>query len=144
MRPLIATTMGAALVLLALLGACKKEETGPDTVKDTSAKQEPAPAAPAPAASSAAASLDGGASTPVVPTPAGSGTLTKGPGLDSCCSALRSNASSATGPQKARATQAAALCQSISTLVKDGKTSRAGALTQLRSAAGGTLPGACR
>ena len=142
----LATTLGSSLVLVALLGGCKKQETAPDTVKDTSTQdQTPAAPTPAPAASSAtAASPDGGTSTPPgTPVPTGSVSQAKGAGLEACCSALQSSAASGTEGQKTRAKQAAQLCQGISALVKQGKTSRAAAMTQLRSAAGGSLPGAC-
>jgi hypothetical protein len=141
----LATALGSSLVLVALLGGCKKQETAPDTIKDTSTQdQAPAPPTPAPAASSAAsASPDGGTSTPPG-TPTGSVAQPKGSGLEACCSALQSSASSGTEGQKTRAKQAAQLCQGISALVKQGKTSRAAAMSQLRSAAGGSLPGACR
>ena len=136
------TALGSTLVLIALLGGCKKDETGPTSVKDTSTPDTAAAApTPAPAASSAApAGSDSATPTPETPVPT---SQVKGAGLEACCSALQSAASSAPATHKARTKQAAQLCQSISALVKQGKTSRAAAMTQLRSAAGGSLPGAC-
>jgi hypothetical protein len=149
MRDHSITALGSTVLLVVLLGGCKKDESAPDTVKDTSA-QDTAAAAPTPAATTTAAAADSAARGPdggaLAPTevPSGSYAHQKGQGLDACCSALQSNASSAPATHKPRAKQAAMLCQSISTLVKQGSTSRAAALTQLRSAAGGSLPGACR
>ena len=138
-----APALGSALLLLVLLGACKKDESKADTVKDTSATQDTATAAPAPTpapAASGSASPDGGTDTA---TPSSATTAVHGYSLDACCSALQSQAKTAAATQKARAKQAAQLCQSIAGLVKDGRTSHAAAITQLRSAAGGSLPGAC-
>jgi hypothetical protein len=144
MRHHLAPALGSALLLLVVLGGCKKDESKPDTVKDTSAS-DTAAAAPTPTptpTASASTSPDGG--TPGDTTTPGTGTLAvRGPGLDACCSALQAQAKTAAAAQKPHAKQAAQLCQSISGLVKDGKTSHAAALTQLRSAAGGSLPGAC-
>ena len=143
MRPSLATAIGSTLVLVALLGGCKKEESAPTSVTSP-ADTAPAAATPAPAASSAAApSADAGTASPETPAPTGTVGQVKGAGLEACCSALQSADPKATVGQKARAKQAGQLCQSISALVKQGKTSRAAALTSLRSAAGGTLPGAC-
>jgi hypothetical protein len=149
MRHSLAIALGSTVLLVSLLGGCKKEETAAETVKDTSAEGTPKPAptaAPTPSAAatdSAATSPDGGPPPTDVPVATGH-VQPKGQGLEACCSALNSEAANAPQAKKARAKQAAALCGSISSLVKQGSTSRGAALTSLRSAAGGSLPGACR
>jgi hypothetical protein len=143
MRHHPATVLGSALLLVLLSGGCKKDESKPDTVKDTSAAQDTSTAAPAPTpapTASASTSPDGG---PDTATPSSATTAVHGYSIDGCCSALQAQAKTAAATQKARAKQAAQLCSSIAGLVKDGRTSHAAALTQLRSAAGGSLPGAC-
>lgn len=124
---------------LCLLGACKKEESPPDTIPTTAETAEPTATA-APTATATAS--DSAAVTPVPVTPTTAAKAT-GQGLEACCAALKAKASgTGMASAKDRAKQAAQLCASMSELVKQGKTTRASALTSLRSAAG-TLPPGC-
>ena len=124
----------------AALGCGKKDEA--DTVPTSSAAAATV-AAEAPDAGAAAAVPDAAAPTPVTPVtpskPAGGGNI------DGCCAgiaAVKKSGKDASSKNKAAA--AAMACPGISKAVKDGKTSRADAMTQIKALLGGvTVPECC-
>jgi hypothetical protein len=139
----------SALLLLVcgalLLPACKKPS---DTSASDSASAAPAASAPAAAATPAppppAASPATSASAAPTPTPGPVSNLPlPGGSIDACCAALAA-ASRGRGPAAGRAKQAMEICPGIAQLVRQGATSRAAGLTQVKSAlTGGPIPAAC-
>lgn len=137
--------LGVVLVLGAASFGCSKKEEA-QTVPVPSA----APAAPAGSAEGAAAASGAtttAAAAPTVTTRPQPTTTTTQPvptrneSIDACCSALSSMKSSAKDAiAKRKAEAAAAVCPGIARLVKSGQTTRAAALTQIRSALVGTPP----
>jgi hypothetical protein len=122
-----------ALTLAGVLAAgCGKKESDPQAVPTPSGTAATVPADPAPAANTdaGAAVTDAAAPPPVVPvTPRPSGG-----NIDGCCAAISAiKTSGRTSIDKGRAAGAAAACPGIAKRVKDGATSRADGLTQIRA-----------
>jgi hypothetical protein len=121
-----------------LLGACGK--------KDGAAGDAPSASAPvtaAPVASETAAPVETATAaptpTPVVTTPKVQ------ENIDACCNALQGEAKSGKGTAKAAAARALTICPGVAKLVREGKTTRASGLTQIRSALVGTsVPSQCQ
>jgi hypothetical protein len=96
----------------------------------------PASAAAAPASAAAAPASASAVPAPLTALPTGGGAS-----IDGCCAALSAvKKSGKTAAVKAKAATAASVCPGIAKLVKEGKTSRSGALTQIKSALVGTTP----
>ena len=130
----------SVLVLLVsgslLFAACKKsEDPTPVPLPTGAASPTPVPNEAPPAAVSAAAV----AVAPPVTAP-----LNVQP-LDACCSALAGVAKSGRGADaKSKAALASKICSGIAPLVKAGKTSRASALSTIKSQmVGAELPAEC-
>jgi hypothetical protein len=146
--------LALALGALALAGCNKKEDapqavpvpTAPEPVKATPDPQPttvPTPAATPTAATGSATeapAATGTAAATDAPKPTGGGAS-----IDGCCSALSAIKSSGLPPDvKSKAASAASTCAGISKLVKEGKTSRASALAQIRATMGGSAPSECK
>jgi len=148
--------LALALGALALAGCNKKEDapqavpvpSAPEPVKATPDPQ-PTAAAPTPTENPGAAA---GAATeapadPAAAAPTASAAVKPtggGASIDSCCSALAGiQKSGLPANVKAKAASAASTCAGISKLVKEGKTSRASALAQVRATMGGSAPAEC-
>lgn len=134
----------SALVLLIsgslLFAACKKSED-PTPVPIPSGAAAPTPVGnDAPPASAAAASA-----APVVVTPPVAVQPVNAQPIDACCSALASVSRSGRGADaKSKAALASKICSGIAPLVKAGKTTRASALTTIKSQMVGIdLPAEC-
>jgi len=136
------------------LAACsKKEETtetpilsaAPPTTLTPVPTQSGEPEAP-PADSGAANAAPEPAAPPPAAAPAPATAPKKAESIDACCAALKSIQSSGLpAATKTKAQQASMVCSGIAKLVKDGKTSRASAMTQIRSAmVGASVPAACQ
>jgi hypothetical protein len=146
---LLALSLGA----LALAG-CNKKEEAPQAVPMPSAP-EPVKAAPDPQPTGGAANPGAAAGSateapagPAAVAPTASAEAPKptggGASIDGCCSALAGiQKSGLPANVKAKAGSAASTCASISKLVKEGKTSRASALAQVRATMGGSAPSEC-
>lgn len=139
----------AALVLalgaFVLSSACKKQEE-PEPIPVTAGSAPTVVAADSAAAAAASAAAAATATTVVVPPPPpATTTVKKGENIDACCSALAAVERSGRDPKtKSKFRQASAICPGISALVKDGKTQRSSALTQVRaSLVGVTVPSEC-
>jgi hypothetical protein len=105
----------------------------------------PTPAADPTAATGSAAEAPAAAGTAAAATDAPKTGGGGGASIDGCCSALSAIKSSGLPPDvKAKAASAASTCAGISKLVKEGKTSRASALAQIRATMGGTAPSECK
>ena len=136
----------SALMLLVcgslVLVACKKSED-PAPVPVPSGAAAPTPVAnDAPPASAAAA----GASAAAIAAPPVAAAPVNVQPIDSCCSALAAVSKSGRGADaKSKSALAAKICSGIAPLVKAGKTTRASALTTIRSQmSGAELPAECR
>ena len=122
----------SALILLIsgslLFAACKKSEDPtpvPLPSGATSAAAVPADTAPAAAATPA---------TPVAVTPPVAVAPVNTQPIDACCSALAAVSKSGRGGDaKSKAALASKICSGIAPLVKAGKTTRASALTTIKS-----------
>ena len=126
-----------------VLAACKKSED-PAPVPVPSGAAAPTPVAnDAPPASAAAAEVS--ASPTVAPPPVAAAPVNAQP-IDGCCSALAAVSKSGRGADaKSKSALAAKICSGIAPLVKAGKTTRASALTTIRSQmSGAELPSECR
>lgn len=138
----------AALVLalgaFVLSSACKKQEE-PEPIPVTAGSAPTVVAADSAAAAAASAAAAATATTVVVPPPPPTTTVKKGENIDACCSALAAVERSGRDPKtKSKFRQASAICPGISALVKDGKTQRSSALTQVRaSLVGVSVPSEC-
>jgi hypothetical protein len=153
-----------ALVILVcsglLLSACKKKDDTAAAPADTGSAAAPADtgsaAAPTPAAASAAAPADTGATAPAATgsaaqpppgpnAPPGAVVAPQRP-IDDCCASLSGVAARARGRRKGdRSFRALEICPGIADLVRQGRATRAQALTQIRSAlVGYDIPAACR
>lgn len=139
-----------ALAALALTPACKKgEEPAPIPVTASSAPTVVTADPAAAAAAAAAPTVTTTAVTPVpaapAPTAATATTGKKGDSIDACCAALKAvEKSGRDAATKAKFRQASAVCPGIAGLVKDGKTPRSAALTQIKaSLVGVSVPGEC-
>ncbi|MFO0758602.1 MAG: hypothetical protein U0359_19065 [Byssovorax sp.] len=121
------------------LAGCGKKSEDPQAVPVPSGTAA-AVAADSGAAASATAPVTAAPTTPVVVNPE----VQQQP-IDACCAALAAEARSGKSKDaKAKAAQAATICPGIAKLVKSGATTRASALTQIRSAlVGVTVPGEC-
>lgn len=135
----------SAVVLLVcgslVFAACKKSED-PAPVPVPSGAAAPTPVGnDAPPASGAAASATAAptAVAPVVAAPVNAQPI------DGCCSALAAvSKSGRSADTKGKAATASKICSGIAPLVKAGKTSRASALTTIRSQmSGAELPAEC-
>lgn len=148
--------LALALGALALAGCNKKEDapqavpvpSAPEPVKATPDPQPttiPTPAAaPTTVTGSATEAPAGTASAAAAPTTDAPKPTGGGASIDSCCSALSAIKSSGLpATVKSKAAQAATTCAGISKLVKEGKTSRASALAQIRATMGGSAPSEC-
>ncbi len=135
----------SAVVLLVcgslVFAACKKSED-PAPVPVPSGAAAPTPVGnDAPPASRAAASATAAPTAPpVVAAPVNAQPI------DGCCSALAAvGKSGRSADTKSKAATASKICSGIAPLVKAGKTSRASALTTIRSQmSGAELPAECR
>lgn len=140
------TRSSHALVLLVLgalsLVACKKE-VEPEAVPVPSASA-PAPVAADSAAAAASAAAASAAAAVAAPPVVNTQPVVQQP-IDSCCSALAAVAHSGRGKDaKIKSAQAAKICPGIAALVKSGKTTRASALTQIKSSLVGVdVPAEC-
>jgi hypothetical protein len=128
--------LSSCFVALTLAGAiavgCGKKETEPQAVPTPSGTPAAVPADPAPASDAGAAATDAAAPTPVTPTPATP--RPSGGNIDGCCAAIAAiKTSGRTSIDKGKAAGAAAACTGIAKRVKDGATSRADGLTQVKS-----------
>jgi len=139
----------SALVLLVCgslaLVACKKsEEPAPVPVPTGSAAPTPV-ANDAPPASAAAADTSAAAVVAPPPPPVAAAPVNAQP-IDACCSALGAvSKSGRSADTKSKAALSAKICSGIAPLVKSGKTTRASALTTIRSQmSGAELPPECR
>ena len=134
----------SALVLMVLgalsLVACKKEAE-PEAVPVPSATT-PAPVA----ADSAGAAGTVATAVATTPPPVVNTAPVQPANIDACCSALSAVAHSGRGKDaKIKSAQAAKICPGIAALVKSGKTTRASALTQIKSSLVGVdVPAECR
>jgi hypothetical protein len=137
-----------ALVLIVAsalsLAACKKQEE-PQAVPLPSATTP----APVGADSSGAAGTTADAPVTAAPTvapPVVNPHPVQQASIDACCSALAAVAHSGRGKDaKIKSAQASKICPGIAKLVKSGQTTRASALTQIKSALVGVdVPGECR
>ncbi|MEZ4296450.1 MAG: hypothetical protein R3B70_15875 [Polyangiaceae bacterium] len=143
--------LGSLILGGLLFTGCKKDEEEPATVPVPTGA-EPATTTEAPPAADPSASADApqasadAPATPTAPAAPATQTVRKGESIDACCSALRAvQKSGKTATAKSKAAAAAAVCPGIAKLVKDGTTSRASGLAQIRSAlAGFDVPGECR
>jgi hypothetical protein len=130
------TGLMLALAGLVVVSCGKKDEGGQD------ASAAAASAAP----TTVAADQDAGAiATPTPPPRPVNTTPPRSESIDACCSAISAIKQSGKDTiTKRKAEAAAAVCPGIARLVKDGKTSRKDALTQIRSAlSGATAPSEC-
>lgn len=134
----------SALVVLVsgslLFAACKKSED-PTPVPIPSGAASPTPVgneAPPPTAATVVA--------PVAVVPPVAVQPVNAVPIDSCCSALGAVSKSGRSPEtKAKAALASKICTGIAPLVKAGKTTRASALTTIKSQMiGADLPSECR
>lgn len=132
------TTRTSVLLALAtaglLLVGCSKKEEGAATTAAASAEPPAATAAPTP--------------TPApVPThaPPVTTTVVQNQSIDGCCGALANAAKSSKDPvAKGKLATQAGVCSGIAPKVKAGATTRASALTQVKSGlAGTTIPPEC-
>ncbi|MCC6554412.1 MAG: hypothetical protein IT372_15650 [Polyangiaceae bacterium] len=140
----------SALLLIAstgllLTGACKKDED-PQSIPVPSAAPSAAPVAAdqvdssAPAASAApvapVAPAATGATQPAAPTKVATESI------DACCAALNTMSvfSGKSAEAKSKAGAGAKICNGISKLVKEGKTSKAAAMAQIKAAISGITP----
>jgi hypothetical protein len=155
-------TSAAALFVLGVvaLGGCKQKEPDPQSIPvptGTSAATvaaDPGPTGAQPAGAGAdagdadAAALVAPTTTtqPATPSEPATPKSTGGGSIDACCSALAAiQRSGKSGVTKQKAAAAAAVCGGIAKRVKAGETSRAAALTQIRSAmVGAEVPGECK
>jgi hypothetical protein len=153
----------SALVLLVCgglaLSACgNKSETGGTTGAASAAPVQAASAAPVasaePAASASAAPADTAAAAPsgsASAAPADTGSAPPPVAgvpvqpIDSCCAALSAVGHSGRGRKaKNKASRAAEICPGIAALVRQGRSTRQAALTQIKSAlVGSTVPPEC-
>ena len=156
------TSAAAALFAVLALAACKGKEEEPQAVPMPSGTPAAVAADPAPTGAAPTTgdmptgdAADGGAdasAAAVAPTPSPAGgsdaptPKTAGGGsIDACCSALASMRTTKNASLKAKVEAAYSVCGGIAKRVKSGETSRAAALTQIRSAmVGQTAPPECR
>ena len=138
----------SALVLLVCgslaLVACKKSED-PAPVPVPTGSAAPTPVANDAPPASAAAAADTSAAAVVAPPPVAAAPVNAQP-IDGCCSALAAvSKSGRSADTKSKAALASKICSGIAPLVKAGKTTRASALTTIRSQMSGVeLPSECR
>ncbi len=160
------TIASAVLAAVVLVSGCKKKDESEEPLKLPEKKAEAsatasaaasaaptasaaASASPEPSGSAAAAAPSSSVAPTESATPeaASSGTPTNVgyANIDKCCTALGAIQSSGVSKEtKTKAAAARLACNGIAQLVKTGKTSRAAALAQVRSALGGaTAPAAC-
>lgn len=135
----------SALVLLVsgslLFAACKKsEDPTPVPIPTGAASPTPVPNEAPPASADGAMSA---APTAVAP-PVAANPVNVQP-IDACCSALAAVSKSGRGADaKSKASLASKICSGIAPLVKAGKTTRASALTTIKSQmVGAELPAEC-
>jgi hypothetical protein len=130
----------AVLTLSSAPLGCGKKDADPDTIPVGSGAPT-AVAAETPDAGTAAAVADAAAPTPAQPVnpnpnpkPAAGG----GGNIDGCCTGIAAvKKSGKDAASKNKASAAAMACPGISKAVKDGKTSRADAMTQIKALLGG-------
>ena len=132
---------------LLLTSACKKEEE-PQAIPVPSAASA-APMAADTTAPTAAAPTTTAAATPPPNQGANAqpGTPTKqstaaGESIEGCCAALSAMSllSGKSAESKAKAATSSKICYGIAKHVKDGKTSKAAAMAQIKSSLGGVVP----
>ena len=133
----------AVSMLLCSLPGCGKKDGDPDTIPVGSASAA-AVAADAPDAAVAAAP-DAAAPTPVTPTPQTNPTpKPAGGNIDGCCTAIAAvKKSGRDAASKNKAAAAAMACPGISKRVKDGQTTRADAMTQIKALLSGVVVPEC-
>lgn len=126
-----------------LVAACKKsEDPTPVPIPSGAASAATVGSDAPPASGATAASAPAVATTPPVVAVA----PVNAQPIDSCCSALAAVSKSGRGADaKSKSALASKICSGISPLVKAGKTTRASALTTIRSQmAGVDIPSECR
>lgn len=135
LRPIVLLVLGGMA-----LAACKKDA---DAQADAGAIVAPPVTTVEGTGASALASVTAAPTPPPPPPPVAP---VQHASIDACCSALSAVASSGRGKEaKAKSAQAARLCPGIAKLVKEGKTARGAALTQIKSALVGVeAPSECR
>ncbi len=138
-------SLKTSLVLLLAGGltlvACKKKEETSATAQSASAPAATAPAETAPPAASESAPP--AATTPPPPAPVAQPAPQRP--IDDCCAALAAVRSSGRGREaKQKAATAARICPAIARQVREGRTQRSSALTQIKAQLAGTdVPAAC-
>lgn len=143
LRPIVLLALGG-LALSLSLSACKKDPD-PQAVpipSGTAAVVAPPGAAEA---ASAAATVPATPPPPTTPPPPVAVAPVAQASIDSCCAALSAVSKSGRGKEaKSKSAAAAKICSGIAKLVKEGKTARASAMTQIRSQLGGIdVPSEC-
>ncbi len=156
------TIAGAVLAAIVLVSGCNKKDESEEPLKlpekksaasatasaaTSAAPTSSATASPEPSGSAAVAAPSSSVAPTESATPAPSGAATNVgyANIDKCCTALGAIQSSGVSKEtKTKAAAARLACNGIAQLVKTGKTTRAAALAQVRSALGGaTAPAAC-
>jgi hypothetical protein len=131
------------LILGALaLAACKKDA---DSQAGAGTATSAAPLPPSTGEATAASAMASVTAAPTPPPPPVAAAPVQQASIDACCSALSAVGKSGRGRDaKAKSAQASKVCPGIAKLVKEGKTTRASALTQIKSALVGVdIPSEC-
>jgi hypothetical protein len=131
-------------IALSLSNAGCKKEADPQAVPVPSGTPTAVAPTPTGAAESGTAAATV-AATPPPPPPVAPAPVAQA-SIDGCCAALSAVAKSGRGKEaKTKSASAARICSGIAKLVKEGKTARGSALTQIRSQlAGVDVPSECR
>jgi hypothetical protein len=142
LRPIVLLALGG-LALSLSLSACKKDA-------DPQAVPIPSGTAAVVAPTGAAEAASAAATVAATPPPAAPPPVAVAPvvhaSIDSCCAALSAVSKSGRGKEaKSKSASAAKICSGIAKLVKEGKTTRASAMTSIRAQLSGVdIPSECR